>query len=54
MPAFAEMLNNAMLNFRKVIKANLKSLLHKIRHLILHSKGSCQAAMSFGKEQSQR
>jgi hypothetical protein len=30
MPAFAEMLNNPTFNFRKLIKADLKSLLHKI------------------------
>jgi hypothetical protein len=38
MPAFAEMLNNPMFNFRKVIKADLKSLLHKIWQVILHIK----------------
>jgi hypothetical protein len=30
-----------MFNFRKVIKADLKSLLHKIWQVILHIKGSC-------------
>ena len=30
MPAFAEMLNNAMFNFRKINKADPKSFLHKI------------------------
>jgi hypothetical protein len=36
MPAFAEMLNNPMFNFRKLIKADVKSLLHKIWQVILH------------------
>ena len=48
MPAFAGMLNNAMFNFRKVIKADFKALLHKIWQVILHRKGSCQASVSLG------
>jgi hypothetical protein len=44
------MLNNPMFNFRKVIKADLKSILHKIWQVILHIKGSCQAAVSLGKK----
>ena len=50
MSAFAEMLNNPLFNFRKVIKVDLKSLLPKILAGDSSYKRLMLAAVSFGKK----
>jgi hypothetical protein len=54
MPAFAEMLNNPMFNFRKVIKADLKSLLHNLWQVILDYKRLMLSRCVVRQEKSQR